>query len=288
MAIRYDKKLNKEISKVVRNFNSKVERLSKKRGEGYGIPQKIKTTDLKKEYFAREELKRRLKELKAFSKRGSEEIIETSAGKMTRWEYEVYEQERKRALRSIRIRKGKLERERIRIAGREQFLTFAQAKDTQYLNLLDKEDILKGYQIKELERGKRGRRRRLSRLRDDIVTPSTLESVRKAIRVIRRLGRKNINYAFKGNLIRMINNLSYFYEADGKKTSEIMNSLKGLSAEELYDLYSRDRAIKAILDFYKIMKKNGSEAYKTNKRNLNNLINSIYDRLDEIFNRYKK
>ena len=60
MAIRYDKKLNNEINRVVKNFNQKIARLEKQEREL--LPAKISTKQLKSESYSRTDLRRKLKE----------------------------------------------------------------------------------------------------------------------------------------------------------------------------------------------------------------------------------
>ena len=100
MAIRYDRKLNQEINKVIRNFNQKVARLEKEEREL--LPSKITKKELKRETGTRTELKRRLKELQKFSKRGAEEIVTTKEGfRLTRYDINVLKTQRSRAKRQL-------------------------------------------------------------------------------------------------------------------------------------------------------------------------------------------
>ena len=67
MAIRYDKKLNQEINRTIKNFNQKIARLEKQEREL--LPSKITKKELKESVYTRTELQRKLKELQRFSKR---------------------------------------------------------------------------------------------------------------------------------------------------------------------------------------------------------------------------
>lgn len=88
MAIRYSKEFNKEIRQVVNNFNNKIKRLE--RNEQEIIPDKESISELKQIYQDRRQLKRKLRQLKDFSKRGAEEVIITPGGaEMTKWEFET-------------------------------------------------------------------------------------------------------------------------------------------------------------------------------------------------------
>lgn len=74
--IRWSEADNKELSRLVRNFNSKVKRLEKKySGTDVIIPEKVSVKDLKDLINTRRDLNRELKSLQNFTQRGSEEVI---------------------------------------------------------------------------------------------------------------------------------------------------------------------------------------------------------------------
>lgn len=74
--IRWNDADSRELERVVRNFNSKINRLTKKNPEMKNVlPDKVTVGQLKELINTRQDLKRELNSLKRFSKRGSEEII---------------------------------------------------------------------------------------------------------------------------------------------------------------------------------------------------------------------
>lgn len=74
--IRWTESDNKELNKVVRNFNAKLNRLAKKDPQNKNVlPDKISVRQLKELINTRADLKRELNSLRRFSKRGSEEIV---------------------------------------------------------------------------------------------------------------------------------------------------------------------------------------------------------------------
>lgn len=74
--IRWTEQDSKEISRVVKNFNSKITRLAKKNPEIANIlPEKVSSKQLKEIINTRQDLHRELNALKRFSKKGAEEII---------------------------------------------------------------------------------------------------------------------------------------------------------------------------------------------------------------------
>ena len=62
MAINYDKKLNNEINRVVKNFNQKITRLEKQNREL--LPSKTTTKEIKNAITTKRELNQKLRELK--------------------------------------------------------------------------------------------------------------------------------------------------------------------------------------------------------------------------------
>lgn len=99
MAIRYDSKLNREIARVVKNFNAKVMRLQGV--ERSLAPETILVSDLKKEFTRRSELMIRLRELELFSKRGMEEEVKIGVLDTTRYELELDKRRAARVKRNL-------------------------------------------------------------------------------------------------------------------------------------------------------------------------------------------
>lgn len=86
MAVRYDADFNKEIRRVVKNFNAKRNRMTRR---GYTeIPPIMKVSELKARYANRRELRSELARLEAFNQRkDSVKEVETSGGaKAIKWE----------------------------------------------------------------------------------------------------------------------------------------------------------------------------------------------------------
>ena len=74
--IRWTEQDSKEISRIVKNFNSKITRLAKKNPEIANIlPEKVSSKQLKEMINTRQDLHRELNALKRFSKKGAEKIV---------------------------------------------------------------------------------------------------------------------------------------------------------------------------------------------------------------------
>lgn len=86
--IRYDSSYNQEINRVVSNFNRKVRRLEKE--ERQLIPSTVRVSEIKQQFNNRRDLNTYLRELRRFSKRGAESIIDVGGKKYTKYEVELY------------------------------------------------------------------------------------------------------------------------------------------------------------------------------------------------------
>ena len=141
MAIRYDKKLNEEINRTIKNFNQKIKRLEKE--ERKLLPSKISKKELKSSVYTRNELLRKLKELQRFSKRGAEDIITTKGGlTTTRYEIEKLKRENARVKRNISREITRLQQQKPKVFGKIQPVTFAVMGDITYLNLVARRKAL--------------------------------------------------------------------------------------------------------------------------------------------------
>ena len=141
MAIRYDKKLNQEINRTIKNFNQKIARLEKQEKEL--LPSKITKKELKDSVYTRDELQRKLKELQRFSKRGAEDIITTRGGiRLTKYELNEIKRENARLKRNITREINRLKFNKPKIFGKTQTSTFSEMGDTDYLNLVARRKAL--------------------------------------------------------------------------------------------------------------------------------------------------
>lgn len=216
MAIRYNKEFNAEIQKVVRNFNKKVDRLE--RSEQEIRPEKITVTELKQSYADRRQLKRKLRQLKEFSKRGAEQVILTPGGaEMTEWEFQTGKADYSYARRKIAARIQKYpQREK------SPYL-----KDDNYVN--DKA--------------------RLDELKIDFKNLSN-EQLRKISKTVEmELTSRLREETFKNNLMKRVRGtlLSQGYDSD--YVEGVMSKLQSFSGEQLLQIYKNEQALADVMDF---------------------------------------
>ena len=265
MAIRYDKKLNQEINRTIKNFNQKIARLEKQEREL--LPSKITKKDLKNNVYTRAELQRKLKELQRFSERGAEDIIETKGGvKLTQYELSNIKRENARVKRNITREINRLKVEKPKIFGKTQTSTFSQMGDTDYLNLVARRKALE----KDINK--------LSR-----------EEFERFTKLVEKTGRNQqyMNSIFKENYFQMLTDLAYYYDYDNDKLNLLKQKLMNLKPNDFMKLFKEDKSIRAILDYYPIVT-NSFNAINPDdiKEDVINLYDNLIDNIDEIIQDY--
>lgn len=270
MAIRYDKKLNQEINRTIKNFNQKIARLEKQEREL--LPSKITKQELKNTSFTRAELQRKLKELQRFSKRGAEDIIETKGGvKLTQYELSNIKRENARVKRNITREINRLKVEKPKIFGKTQTSTFSEMGDTDYLNLVARRNAL-----------------------EKDISKLSKEEYERFKKLIEKTGRNQqyMNTVFKENYFGMLTDLAYYYGYDKKKLDEMKKKLMKLKPNDFLRLFKEDKSIRAILDYYPIVTSNfdfTSGMYVNRmdyQEDVMNLYDALYDNLDDILKDY--
>ena len=265
MAIRYDKKLNQEINRTIKNFNQKIARLEKQEREL--LPSKITKKELKNSVYNRRELQRKLKELQRFSNRGAEDIIETKGGvKLTQYELSNIKRENTRVKRNITSEINRLKGDKPKIFGKTQTSTFSEMGDTEYLNLVARRKALE----KDVNKLSRDEFERLKKL-------------------IEKTGRNQqyMNNIFKQNYFEMLTELAYYFDYDNDKLNILKQKLMSLKPNNFLKLFKEDKSIRAILDYYPIVT-NSFNAINPDdiKEDVINLYDALIDNIDEIIQDY--
>ena len=268
MAIRYDKKLNQEINRTIKNFNQKIARLEKEGKEL--LPSKITKKELKEESITRNDLRKKLQELQRFSKRGAEDIIETSTGvRITKYEYNELKREATNIKRKLTMEIKHYGDIKPRVAGIPQSATYKEMGDDEYLNLKTKRKAL-DKDIKFLNKNE-------------------LDIYKKLVRKTARNISKR-NGIFKENYLEMLTDLGYFFNYDNEKLNIIKTYLRQLKNNDFLEVFKNDRAIHAILDYYPVV--SGMVNPKGRKSFINpndirsdvtSLYDTLYENIDKIF-----
>ena len=265
MAIRYDKKLNQEINRTIKNFNQKIARLEKQDREL--LPSKITKKDLKSGVYTRTELRRKLKELQRFSTRGAEDIIETSGGaRLTRYDYQNIKRENARIKRNITREINRLRVNKPKIFGKTQTSTFSEMGDHDYLNLVARRKALEK-NINKLSR----------------------DEFERFTKLIEKTGKSQqyMNSIFKENYFEMLTDLAYYFNYDNDKLNILKQKLMKLKPNDFLKLFKDDKSIRAILDYYPVVT-NSFNAINPDdiKEDVVNLYDNLIDNIDDIIKYY--
>ena len=260
MAIRYDKKLNNEINKVIRNYNAKIRRIEKYTDSfNYLIPEKMTKKDLMQNVYTRQELRRKLNELKRYSQRGAEESLQLTGGYiLSRYEYENLKREKARVKRNISREIKRLEMEKPRVFGKVQTHTFAQMGDSYYLNLKAKREALE----KKI----------------DILNKMEFERYKK---LVYKTGR-SMEYQtslFRENYKKMLTDLGYYTGYNTEKLKMLEEKLNKLNNKQFYRLFQNEKSIKAITEYYPLITNKSIKGF--NPLDIKDDVSSLYDNLIE-------
>lgn len=260
--IRYDKKLNKEIDDTLRRYNNKIKRLARQQSN-YILPQQVSKEDLMEVAYTRQDLQRRLNNLKKFNERGAEETIYTKSGyALSKYELNYLKREKARVKRSILKDIKYYEEKKPKLYGKEMSTTFARMGDTNYLNLLTR--------YKEINVD---------------VSNLTLDELFEYRKMLYNVG-KDRNYLaenFKLNYIDMITDLAYYANYDKKKLNKLKAKLATVDASKFYDLYINEKSIKEATNYYytKFKALKDVEAQK-----ITELYDDILDNINDILKDY--
>ena len=265
MAIRYDKKLNQEINRTIKNFNQKIARLEKKQRDL--LPSKITKKNLKSNVYTRTELKRKLKELQRFSTRGVEEVITTSGGvRLTKYELNEIKRENARVKRNITREINRLKVEKPKIFGKKQTSTYSEMGDHDFLNLVARRKALE----KDINK--------LSR-----------EEFERFTKLVEKTGRNQqyMNNIFKENYFDMLTKTAYYFDYDNEKLAYLKDKLMKLQPNDFLKLFKEDKSVRAILDYYPVVT-NSFNAINPDdiKEDVVNLYDNLINNIDEIAKDY--
>lgn len=267
MAIRYDKKLNQEINKTIRNFNQKITRLEKSERDLL-LPEKITKKELKENVYTRTELRRKLKELQLYSKRNIEETITTKGGvTLSRYELTKIKRESSRIKASLTREIKKMQSTSPKVFGKKQATTFAQMGDQYFLNLQARR--------KALEKG-------------DIGTLSS-EQLKQYQTLLDKTRRNKTYYSniFKENYMQMLTDMGYFYGYDKEKLDKLKNTLSSLDSNKFLKLFRDEKSIQSILEYYpNIVMKSGGINPEDIREDVTNLYDALIDNIDDVLKDY--
>lgn len=263
MSVKYSKKLDAEISRVVRNFNSKISRL-KKTERDLILPDKVSVSDIKANASTKWDLNRKLKELKRFSIRGIENTIITEGGvKTSKYALDNLQREQRRLYQALgkKIKEyGDITPE---VFGIRQDATYKQMGNAHIQSLKSKRKAI-----------------RKNALKINKETFRDLESLVERIQY-------NVSIkdeVFKNNYMdSMIFILGYTAGYDREKMEYIREKLLTLSTKQFVKLFETDLGIQGIVDYYTAL---GSVLNKDVQNDVIGMLDQLYNNIDSLVKQY--
>ena len=266
MSIRYDNKLTKNIQRVVKNYNQKIDRLEKINNKLgiYDLPDKVSIRALKKSVSSRKELYRKLNDLSLFSKRGMETSIDIKSGSVSRYDYELLKKEQRR-LKSYYTRKiHSYENLSPRIGGKKQVGTLQTLGD-EYLQQLKSQRMYLERDITKLDK-------------------DALENLIKSMENSALADAKAIRY-YNTYIDDMFGKLGYSIGYDNKKLDYIQKRLKELTPQQFDKARRIESALQTVDDHYVDI--HDEKTLAQNKEDIIAKFDLLYESIDEIIEQAK-
>ena len=263
MAIRYSKKLNNQISSIVKNYNAKIRRLQ---GSGYDIPTKASIRELKQNTRNRADLNRKLKNLQEFTKRGAEKRITVKGSSIPKYRYKQIQR-----YRSLINR---------RLNAREEF-----NKTTRPTYEGQKEKYTLYEQFNEETRNIEAQRKMLIDVNYLDMPADELESY---LLKLESNARTVSLSAWQTNYADMLLESGYVYNLPHSKLHDLREKILDLSPSQFDKLFKTESTIKQILYYYNQINELGVDvAFENMESDVVSIYNSLFENIDDIIKDYK-
>lgn len=266
--IRYNKELNDKITKTVRNYNAKINRLSKI-NPSLALPEKISAKSLKNMSDTRKELNRELAKLKRFSKRGAEDTIILPSGEFVSvYELSELKRESARLQRNLTRRINELASTTPKVAGIKQDFNYAQMGDMRLNNMIAKRDTLKA----------------MSRT---VTKGGNLKNFITLLKTTRNKQNYQISM-FRNNYIdKMLAYQAYAIGYDSEKINVIKAKLNKLSDKDFLRFFDEEKLVQMIRDKYPDLKNMSGDAYFSYEKEMTDIYDELYNNIDDYLKDYK-
>lgn len=222
--MKIQKKLLKDINKTLRNFNAKIRRLEKSGRDDIIIPERVGKGEFK-EYETTRDIRRRLRQLSRFSRKGAENALRLEDGSyVSVWEKKEHDILKRTALSKISRQIKYYQSHKPRVYGKVQDVSFAKTGDEAYLRLISERNRLKTKGL-------------LSRRQMEIEN-------RRSRRIVEQK-----NHQFRENYYKMLDDIgSMLGQKD--KVEQIKDQLDKLSDKDFVDFFNEDKGLNAVTFFY--------------------------------------
>ncbi len=265
MAIRYDKKLRTEIKKLVKNYNAKIKRLEGK--EGITLPSRISFKSIRSRSKNRADLRRLIKNLAEFTKRGGEKNITVKGRVIPRYQFN-----QAKRFRSLIKR---------RLKAREEF-----AKTTYPTYEGVKERFTIAEQFDEEIRNIEAQKERL--LDVDFLDFSTSEMSKYLVDLEANARTVNLTQ-WQQNYADMLLDVGYVHGINHQRLHDLREKLLSLSPAQFDKLFKTESTIKQIIYYYNQVNELGVDIPYTDKEHedVMSVYDSLVNNIDTILKDYK-
>lgn len=266
--IRYNEELKNKITKTVRNYNAKINRLSKT-NPALALPEKVTAKSIKNISENRTELMRNLAKLKRFSERGAENTIILPSGELIS-QYEINELKREsaRLQRNLTRRINELASTTPKVAGIKQDYNYAQMGDMRLNNMIAKRDTL-------------------ARMSKTLTKGGNIKNFTKLLETTRNKQNYQISI-FRNNYIdKMLTYQAYSIGYDNDKINEIKAKLNKLSDKDFLKFFDEEKLVQMIRDKYIDIRKLKGDDYFSFEQEMTDIYDELYNNLDDYLKDYK-
>lgn len=263
---RYDRELSLEIDRTVRRFNAKIKRLERTERE-LDLPEPIERTDIVTYRSTKNTIQKRLKEYQKFLERGAEDVVTTEGGvRISKYELNQIKQRQRTSKATLTRQIKHLQNVKPKIAGQETYGTFESMGDPYYYGLVARRKALD----KDVESLNKQQLNRLKGLTSKV------------------LGKRETDLILKENYLDMLIKNAYSFGIDKRKADLLKDRLNKLSPNDFVKLYNKDKAIKAMFEYYLQSKDiKSEEGYKYLQNSAEDLFDEIINNIDEILEEYE-
>lgn len=270
--IRYDQKLTSELTKAVKNYNAKINRLARKGMDLSILPEKVSVKDLKSTYQNRSNLQYRIRQLRKFSERGAEQVVTTKGGaRVTKYHLDILRQDVRRTKAMFTRRIKKISNVTPTVFGRLQGYSYGQMGSEELDNLISKRRMLN---------------KDISSLK-----PSKLGEFRQFVNLQQYYHEKKA-FIFFTNIADIIAKAGWKAGVDQAKIDYVINALSKLNYKQFDELQRAEQSFKSIVNYYDLfLMEFGDEndpAVLKAKDEFIKIFDALYENIDTLVQEYKE
>lgn len=249
MAIRYNPKYNKEIQRVVRNFNR-----TRKRAEQAGVPKNklpnpVKISELKANFNTRKDLDKVLNQLQKFSVRSTKQRIKIGEDfNTTQWNYDFLKLNRNLAKEYFEKEYARVEKRVSQYPGERDYLNTISAK----IDVLDRD--IKDLGGREFGAGFRA-------VNEFMQAPSQRKS------------------AYRGYLA-VVEDVMDTLNIDNTKRNVFFKKFEQLTPTQFLYMYDNNALIERVYELYFKRNENGEVQLNTDVDSANEIIDELLEQVD--------